>query len=65
MKIFIFIFMFFILSALLIISNNNLALHEKENLNQFSEIYTDWLNQVYINTQTITGNIVKMDWLPK
>ena len=57
--------MFFILSALLIISNNNLALHEKENLNQFSEIYTDWLNQVYINTQTITGNIVKMDWLPK
>ena len=56
--------MFFIISGLLIISNNNLALSEKENLDQFLEFYRGWVNQIYFNSQTITGEAVKLDWAP-
>ena len=64
MKILLFVFMFFILSALLIISNNNLAFIDDENINKFVELYSDWANQVYLNAQTISGNAVKMNWWP-
>lgn len=57
--------MFFALSALLIISNNDLALYKEENRQEFNELYTGWLDDVYSNVLSITGNIVKLDWMPK
>ena len=65
MRILILILMFFIIGALIIISNNNLAMHETENFSNFSETYTGWLNQVYVNVQSITGDVVKLEWFPK
>ncbi len=65
MKFLIIVILFFVLSALFIISNNKLALYEKENVEKFSELYIDWINQVYENSQTITGYAVKMNWLPQ
>ena len=65
MKIFIFILMFFIIGALLIISNNNLAMCKPENVEKFSELYVEWIDQIYLNAQGLTGEVVKLNWLPK
>ncbi len=65
MKFFIFIFVFLIIGALLIISNNNLVLIEDRNLEKFFEIYVSWLDGIYSNVQVLTGNVVEMGWLPE
>ena len=65
MKILLFIMLFFVLGALLIISNNNLALIDRGNFNTFSDLYVSWLNGVYSNTYSLTGKIIQLDWLPK
>ena len=59
------ILVFFVLSALLIVSNHNLALYEKENVKEFLGLYLGWLDEIYLNLQTITGQAVKMDWFPE
>ena len=64
MRIFIFLVMFLMIGALLIISNNNLALYKDENVQEFKILYIDWIDNVYQNAQVITGNIIKMEWLP-
>lgn len=56
--------MFFSLTALLIISNNGLALNDEENLVKFKELYLEWLDKVYQNFQGITGQVIKSEWLP-
>jgi hypothetical protein len=56
---------FFILGALLIISNNNLALYNHSNVKIFLNFYSNWLDDVYSNSLGLTGNIIELDWLPK
>lgn len=56
---------FFLLGALLIISNNNLALINRNNLKTFSDLYVGWLDDIYSNTYSLTGKIIQLDWLPK
>lgn len=56
---------FFFLSALFIISNNNLAMHKQENLLKFSQIYLGWLEGIYSNVVKVTGYVVKLDWIPQ
>jgi len=65
MKILLFAMMFFILGALLIISNNNLALYNSTNVNTFLGLYYNWIDGIYVNTYTLTGKIIELDWLPK
>ncbi len=65
MKVLVVILMFFVISALMIISNNDLAMLKKGNIEKFSESYVIWINQIYLNFQILTGDIVKLDWLPK
>ena len=50
MKTILAISMFFIFAALLIISNNNLAMNNQENAKVFYGLYNDWLNQLFFNT---------------
>jgi len=57
--------MFFVIGALFIISNNSLAMYKKENSEKFSELYIQWIDQIYINSQKLTGEAIKLDWLPK
>ena len=64
MKTMILILFFLAVSALLIISNNDLSLYKQENVEEFSALYVQWLNEIYSNMQTLTGNAVKLDWLP-
>ena len=65
MKAVLIILVFFVLSALLIISNHDLALYERENVQEFFGLYIGWLDEIYFNFQTITGQAVKMDWFPE
>jgi len=65
MKILLLILLFLAASALLIISNNDLALYKQENLEKFTELYVGWLDNLYSNVQTITGQAVKLEWLPE
>ena len=65
MKFIIIVLMFFTLSALLIISNNDLALYEKENYEIFLDSYAEWLNELFTNSQKLTGETIKLDWLPE
>ena len=65
MKTMILILFFLAVIALLIISNNDFSLYKQENVEEFSALYVQWLNEIYSNIQTLTGNAVKLDWLPE
>ena len=65
MKIFMIILMFFVIGALLIISNNSLSLYQEENMIQFKTLYFNWLDDVYGNIELIVKNIVSVKWLPE
>jgi len=64
MKFLVIVIMFFIVGGLFIISNNNLEMYKKENVLTFRDFYFDWINQLFVNAQEITGAIVKLDWFP-
>ena len=65
MKIFSFILMFFIIGVLLIISNNNLTMYQPSNIEKFSELYIEWVDGLYLNSQILIKEIIKLNWLPK
>lgn len=65
MKIIIFVLFFLIVSALIFISNNNLKMVHSENIAKFENLYLNWLDNVYKNLQILTGEVVKMDWIPE
>lgn len=62
MKVLIFILVFFIVGSLLIIENNNLAMHKYEDSKLFFNLLLKWVDNLYLNLQSLTGNIIKMDW---
>jgi hypothetical protein len=54
----------FILSALLIISNNELKMYHHDGIVTFVDLYLDWTENILSNIQGITGEAVKLKWLP-
>ncbi|PIN91191.1 hypothetical protein COU57_01510 [Candidatus Pacearchaeota archaeon CG10_big_fil_rev_8_21_14_0_10_32_14] len=64
MRILLFLMIFFISGALLVIENNNLALRDSDNAIKFGGIYFSWLGQIISNSMTVTGNAVDLRWLP-
>lgn len=64
MKLLIFVMMFFLIAAFFIISENRLALKDKEARKDFSNHYYSWLNKTFENTKSMTGYVAKLDWLP-
>ena len=64
MKIAMFIVMFLLIGAFFIISQNDLKLIEKENLDKFTSLYTQWLGSVGENSIQTAGYAVKLEWLP-
>ena len=65
MKIIIAIIMFFCIGAFFIISNNNLALKDENQFKQFSAQYYDWMSKLFDNGKSLSGYIIKSDWLPE
>ena len=35
-----------------------------ENFPGFSQLYINWLNQIYSNFQLVTGDAIKLNWFP-
>ena len=64
MKSFIILLKILVLSALLIIGNNNLALHDSAEREQFFDLYLSWLSGFYDKASFIVGHVVKLEWLP-
>jgi len=64
MKILIFLFMILIISSLIIFESNNLQITDKNDMKTFSEKYTKWADEIYTNLQNITGQAIKLNWLP-
>ena len=64
MKITIVIVMFLLLGAFFIISQNNLALKNTENIDNFVSMYARWMTRIFDNGNSAVGYVVKMDWLP-
>ncbi|MEK6906784.1 MAG: hypothetical protein AABW81_04130 [Nanoarchaeota archaeon] len=64
MRIFVIIIVFLAVSALLIISNNNLKMYQQEDITKFSNLYLKWTDKIYGNLLLISRDIAKSDWLP-
>lgn len=62
MKIVIIFLMFFILGALLVISNHAISFQAENDLSLFKDSYFVWLEKVFGNFGKLTGDFVKLDW---
>jgi hypothetical protein len=65
MRILVLIMFFFIVGALFIISNNNLAMYDQDNVVTFVDLYLTWLGDITDNFKSITGNVVELRWVPE
>jgi len=64
MRVFLLILFFLFVSALFIISNQNLALKEKENAMQFGRLYYNWFLNLGNNVFKTTAYVIKFEWMP-
>lgn len=64
MKTIMLIVMFFVVGALFIISEDNLNIGKGDNAKVLTGMYLSWLDETFDNMKTLTGNIVKLNWLP-
>ena len=55
---------FFLISALFIISNENLHLGDPMERETFFDTYYTWLGNIFNQTKEITGSIINLKWLP-
>lgn len=65
MKFYLALIKLLLVSALLIISNNNLALADPHNRALFWDQYYAWLSRAFDQGVEITGYVVRSDWLPE
>jgi len=65
MKILIFTILFFLIGAFFIISENNLALGKSGNVDKTIGLYYMWISHLFDNTLAMTGDVVRMNWLPE
>lgn len=65
MRALIFIIKFFLIAALFIAGNQNLALSVPENRDIFFQEYKIWLTTIVHNSVSLVGNAVKLEWLPE
>ena len=54
----------FVIGALLIISNGNLALQDSTNREKFVDEYTIWLSQLFNHGVVVVGYVIGNEWLP-
>jgi len=65
MKIAIFLVVFFLAAAFMVVSNNNLHLGNSGEFNKFMDIYYGWFFHVFDNVKSVTGQAINLDWMPK
>jgi len=65
MKLFHIIVIVLLLAAFFVVSNEHIRLNSKENIIKFGNIYYSWLLNALQKGVSITGHIIKADWLPE
>lgn len=64
MRLFVYFMLFLYLVGLFIASNHGLALADAHARSEFGKLYFEWGVKVGMNLGAITGNAIKLDWLP-
>jgi len=64
MKIFFILIVFLLINAFFIISENNLKLKNENNIKIFKDLYFSWITNIKNNITTVTGNLIKLNWIP-
>jgi hypothetical protein len=64
MKLSMIIIILLLLAAFFVISNERIQLNSNENLMKFGDIYYSWLLNALEKGISITGSVVKANWLP-
>ncbi len=64
MRVLLIVLLFLFISALVIVSNNNLHLNNGGQAKQFASLYYSWLIDTGSNVLRTTGYIVGFNWLP-
>lgn len=64
MRIVLLVMIFLVFSALLIISNQSLEMYKQKNVVTFVDLYSKWIGDLFSNFKTLTGQAIKMDWVP-
>ena len=64
MKLYLVLLKLFVISALLIVSNRNLALHDASARELFIDEYYHWLSGTFDKGAFLTGYVVRSEWLP-
>tara|TARA_Y100000034_G_C6625867_1_gene273005 strand:+ start:72 stop:281 length:210 start_codon:yes stop_codon:yes gene_type:complete len=62
MRVLVFAFLFLFLGAMFIVTENKLALVNPDDFQEFSSVYMGWFDSVYVNLQSLTGEVVRMEW---
>ena len=65
MKLLMILIKVFVIGALLIISNGNLAMSDSANRERFAGEYTAWLSQLFDKGIVVVGYVVGNEWLPE
>ncbi len=64
MKLLMLLVFFLLLGGFYIISEENIRLNSFENVDDFFVLYAKWADKIIENGRTVSGYIVKMEWLP-
>ena len=64
MRLAVYVMLFLYIMALFIASNHQLALSKAEARSEFGKLYFEWGIKVGKNLGAITGNAIKLEWLP-
>lgn len=59
-----FLLIFLLLGAFFIVSNNNLHMGNSSEREMLGDLYYEWLSSLFDNAKSLTGHVVKFDWLP-
>ena len=63
-KLFLFVVLFLVIGAYLIIQNNNLDIEEEEGRKKFLTSFTGWLFKVGKSTKNVASYATEQEWLP-
>jgi hypothetical protein len=64
MKVIMFVIFFLLIGAFFIISENNLKMSQEGSFVRFVGLYFSWASQIFDNSVSLAGYVVKMSWLP-
>ena len=65
MKLILILIKVFVIGALLIISNQGLAMSIEENREHFLAEYSSWLSHLFEKGLSIASYVIKNEWLPR